>query len=288
VRVDVGEGVRLFVDVDGPGLVADGAVMRERPTLVLLHGGPAMDSSVFWGSGLDQLTDVAQIVVYDHRGAGRSDRRSAEEWNLDTWADDLVGLCAALGIVKPIVLGSSFGGMVAQRYLARHPDHPGGVVLAGTAARLDLRVVGAAFARLGGDHAGEVARRFLAGDVSAGEEYEVHCFPLYATTPIDPDQFNRVSTNEALSRHFKHEWNEIDLRPGLAAVRCPVLVIGGELDPICPAPAVAEVVRALPGGRVTFVQLAGQSHLEAAATGIANIVRSFIVGQHQPAATEAE
>src|SRR4051812_46580996 len=124
MRVDVGGGVRLFVDVDGAGWVPDGQSMRQRPTLLLLHGGPAMDSSQFRGSGLDELTDVAQVVVYDHRGAGRSDWRSREEWNLDVWADDVVGLCDALGIVKPIVLGSSFGGMVAPRYPARHPNHP--------------------------------------------------------------------------------------------------------------------------------------------------------------------
>jgi pimeloyl-ACP methyl ester carboxylesterase len=277
VRVDVGGDVRLFVDVDGPGLVTSGPVMRERPTLLLLHGGPAMDSSIFRGSGLDRLTDVAQIVLYDHRGTGRSDRRRAEEWNLDTWADDVVALCDALGIVKPIVLGSSFGGMVAQRYLARHPDHPDRVILAGTAARLDLDLVGAAFARLGGDHAGDIARRFLAGDASLSDEYDAHCLPLYATSPLDPDQFTRTLANEALSVHFKREWNATDLRPGLAAARCPVLVIGAELDPICPPAAVAELVEALPVENATFVALAGQSHLEAAVTGISDVVRTFIV-----------
>jgi proline iminopeptidase len=269
--------VRLFVDVDGPGVVTSGAVMRERPTLVLLHGGPAMDSSVFRGSGLDRLTDVAQVVFYDHRGAGRSDRRSAEEWNLDTWADDVVALCDVLGIVKPIVLGSSFGGMVAQRYLARHPDHPDRVILAGTAPRLDLEIVGAAFARLGGDHAGDIARRFLAGDVSLGQEYDSHCLPLYATAPLDAAQLSRSLANEALSVHFKREWNAMDLRPGLARVQCPVLVIGAELDPICPPAAVAELVQALPADKVTFVELARQSHVEAAANGISDLVRTFIV-----------
>ena len=277
MRVDVGGGVRLFVDVDGPGLATDGPVMRERPTLILLHGGPAMDSSIFRGSGLDRLTDVAQLVLYDHRGAGRSDRRSADEWNLDAWADDVVGLCDALGIVKPIVLGSSFGGMVAQRYLARHPDHPNRVILAGTAARVDLEIVGTAFARLGGDHVGDIARRFLAGDVSLRDEYDSHCLPLYATAPLDPDQFSRSLANEDLSVHFKREWNAMDLRRGLAGVRCPVLVIGAELDPICPPAAVAELVEALPSEKVTLVELARQSHLEAAVNGIADLVRDFIV-----------
>jgi pimeloyl-ACP methyl ester carboxylesterase len=276
VRVDIGDGVRLFVDIDGPGLVADGPVMRDRPTLLLVHGGPAMDSSVFRGSGLDELTDVAQVVCYDNRGAGRSDWRSPDEWALDTWADDVVRLCDALGIVEPVVLGSSFGGMVAQRYLARHPGHPGRVILAGTAARLDLDLVAAAFAARGGEHAAEIARCYLAGDQSRADDYDRVCLPLYATTPVEATRFARVVVNPDLSGHFKREWNTIDLRPGLAAVECPVLVVGGELDPICPVPAVDEIVKALPPQHVRFVELAGASHMEAAADGIAALVREFL------------
>jgi pimeloyl-ACP methyl ester carboxylesterase len=39
VRVN---GVRLFFDVEGAKLVPDGPVMREKPTLLLLHGGPGL------------------------------------------------------------------------------------------------------------------------------------------------------------------------------------------------------------------------------------------------------
>jgi hypothetical protein len=39
-------GERLFFDVEGASLVPDGSTMREKPTLVLLHGGPGMDRSL--------------------------------------------------------------------------------------------------------------------------------------------------------------------------------------------------------------------------------------------------
>ena len=79
-------GVRLFVDFDGAGLVADGDGMRERPTLVLLHGGPGLDHSSF-KLELAELADVAQLVYVDHRGNGRSDRATPDTWRLDQWAD---------------------------------------------------------------------------------------------------------------------------------------------------------------------------------------------------------
>ena len=40
-------GVRLFFDVEGTKLVPDGPVMREKPTLLMLHGGPGFDHSIY-------------------------------------------------------------------------------------------------------------------------------------------------------------------------------------------------------------------------------------------------
>jgi hypothetical protein len=40
-------GVRLFFDVEGAKLMPDGPAMREKPTLLLLHGGPGFDHSIY-------------------------------------------------------------------------------------------------------------------------------------------------------------------------------------------------------------------------------------------------
>ena len=136
VRVSIGD-VTLFVDVDGAALVPDGHSMRERPTLVMLHGGPGLDHTPFKQPIFSPLKEVAQVVYYDHRGNGRSDRSSPDKWNLNTWADDVVALCSALGIEHPIVFGGSFGGFVALNYAVRHPEHPAKLILSSTAAHID-------------------------------------------------------------------------------------------------------------------------------------------------------
>ncbi len=158
MRIEIEPGVRVFVDVEGAGLVADGPRMRDKPTLILLHGGPGYDHSGFKPL-FSQLADIAQIVYVDHRGHGRSDRRPASEWTLDTFADDVVRLCDALGIGKPIVLGQSFGGFVAQRYIARHPAHPGKVILSSTTHHMGLARKLAMFEKLGGLEARDAAKR---------------------------------------------------------------------------------------------------------------------------------
>ena len=141
-------GVRLYVDVENPGLIPDGNRMREKPTLLLLHGGPGFDHSGF-KPAFSALSDVAQIVYYDHRGNGRSIGTDPASWNLPQWGDDVKGLCDALGIVKPIVCGLSFGGFVAQAYATRYPEHPGKLILLSTVAKIDFPTVFATFTRLG-------------------------------------------------------------------------------------------------------------------------------------------
>jgi hypothetical protein len=65
-------GVRLFFGVAGEKVVAEGPRMRERPTLLLLHGGPGFDHSMFKPS-FAPLAEVAQLIYLDHRGNGRSE-----------------------------------------------------------------------------------------------------------------------------------------------------------------------------------------------------------------------
>ena len=122
MRVKIGD-VRLFFDVEGAKLRPDGAKMREVPTVVLLHGGPGFDHSNF-KPDFSRLTEIAQVVYLDHRGNGRSDRGDRSKWNLPQWGDDVRSFCEALEIERPIVMGVSFGGMVAMSYATRHPEHP--------------------------------------------------------------------------------------------------------------------------------------------------------------------
>jgi hypothetical protein len=82
MRVNIGD-TRLFFDVEGASLVPDGPVMRERPTVVFLHGGPGADHSVFKPT-VSPLADCAQLIYLDHRGQGRSDPSGPEHWNLKT------------------------------------------------------------------------------------------------------------------------------------------------------------------------------------------------------------
>jgi pimeloyl-ACP methyl ester carboxylesterase len=261
MRIEIEPGVRLFIDVDGASLVPDGPTMREKPTLLLLHGGPGWDHSGY-KPRFSQLADIAQIVYVDHRGQGRSDNRPREEWTLDHWADDVVRLCDALGITKPVVFGQSFGGTVAQRYLARHPEHPARVILSSTSPhlRVDRRL--AVFERLGGEVARCAAATYWSNPTpEAAEAYVRVCLPLYGRTPRSPDVQRRARIDLEIANHwFAGEARTLNLLPGLACAQCPVLVIGGEEDPVTPIEDQRDIAGALPAQWVEFHAFPGAGH----------------------------
>ncbi len=245
MRISVND-TTLYFDVEGAGLVPDGKVMREKPTLILLHGGPGADHSLYKPS-FSPLAELAQIIYLDHRGNGRSDQSDESHWNLNQWADDLDAFCDALDIKKPIVYGASFGGFVAQAYATRHPDKIGKLVLCSTAAKFDFQELIAAFDRLGGEAARDAAEGYWLNPTSESRaEYRKICVPLYQVREgRDPHLFGRVLIKDDVALWFNgpdNEMGRMDFRDALGKVTCPVLIMAGEKDPVTP-PVFSEVIR---------------------------------------------
>jgi pimeloyl-ACP methyl ester carboxylesterase len=234
-------GVHLYFDVEGAGLRAQGRQLEQVPTVLLLHGGPGADHALH-KPAFSALADVAQVVYLDHRGNGRSDPASEAGWNMAQWADDVHAFCQALQIDRPIVCGTSFGGMVAMEYATRHPAHPGALVLLSTSAQpaayAEAKV--AMFTRLGGAAVGELARRrFIDGDTSPEllRVWLETVLPLYTTTPQDPDAMRRILFKDDVTVWFNRpggEGREFDILSRLHRITCPTLVMGGALDPMLP------------------------------------------------------
>jgi pimeloyl-ACP methyl ester carboxylesterase len=279
-------GVRLFFDVEGASLVPDGRSMREKPTLVLLHGGPGFDHSIY-KPRFSALADIAQVVFLDHRGNGRSDSGPREAWTLPQWGDDVRTFCEVLGIAHPIVLGVSFGGMVALAYATRHPAHPAKLILVSTEAAggtyRERRV--ALFERFGGSEVGALARRrFLEGhtDEATLEAWVRLAFPVYTRTPRDPAVAQRTIRRPEVTRWFTQpggEGHTFNFFPALSRVQCPTLVLGGEEDPMTPIECQVDIAAALPAHLVRFERFPGCGHgvLRDAPERAMAVIRDFIV-----------
>lgn len=101
-------------------LIAQSGGPSERALLVV-HGGPDWDHT-YLRDPLDRLGDTCRVIMPDIRGCGRSTKGlPAECYTPDAAVSDLLSMLDALSLDAVSVLGFSYGGLLAQRLVARAP-----------------------------------------------------------------------------------------------------------------------------------------------------------------------
>jgi proline iminopeptidase len=258
IKVD---DVKLFFDVEGAKLRPDGQSLRQVPTLLLLHGGPGFDHSSFkpW---FTEMAGVAQVVYLDLRGNGRSDLGAPDKWCLEQWAEDVHSFCEALSIEDPIVMGHSFGGIVAMVYAAHYPDHPSKLILSSTSTQPVGERSFAVFDRLGGPRARAAAVAFWTEPNEASlASYESLCLPLYTRTAPPPGFYERAVRNPAMRLVFvEDELRRLGLLRRLDRIKCPTLLVAGEDDPITPVADMEDIAAAVRPDLIRFARFANAGH----------------------------
>jgi proline iminopeptidase len=103
-------GTRLYVDIEGAGLFPDGPVMRERPVAFIINSGPGTDHSGF-KPVMSPLSNIAQLVYFDHRGQGRSGRADPDadpaRFTLDQNVEDMEAVRHHQGVGPIVSVGAS-------------------------------------------------------------------------------------------------------------------------------------------------------------------------------------
>ncbi len=122
MRVDV-RGVGWEVEDHGEGV-----------PLLLIHGFPL--SSEIWRPIRPALEQVSRLITPDLRGFGESDAEGGD-YDVHSYATDLIALLDVLGIERAIVGGHSMGGYIALRLAAEHRQRVLGLILVSTRANAD-------------------------------------------------------------------------------------------------------------------------------------------------------
>ena len=260
MQVDL-NGQRLWFDVEGLALVPDGPEMRERPTIVLLHGGPGSFDHSYFKPDFARLSDIAQVVYLDLPGHGRSEWGDAASWSFETCADSVHDFCDTLGIARPVLYGHSLGSFVAMVYAIRHPLHARALVLQSAFARFDLRRIVEEFRRAGGDEVAAIVERAYGDDSAAVTPEEwARCWRLFGPWVLGEQERARTVVNEQLDEPGLEVMRGFDVLEQLARIECPTLVCVGELDPITPVAAAREIADALPEGIAQLAIVEGAGH----------------------------
>jgi proline iminopeptidase len=248
-------GTRIYFDVEGMGLVPDGPAMRERPVAMVIHGGPGSDHSGF-KPGFSPLAARMQLVYFDHRGQGRSDRGDPATYTLDENVEDMEALRRHLGLGPIVSIGTSYGGMVAMAHAARYPDAVSHLVLIVTAAHGGFIPRAQAIVReRGTPEQRAVCETLWAGAFRTLEQlrhYYAVMAPMYARSQdasgSDAARARTIHSPEALNRAFGPDGflRTFDLRGELSRITAPTLVLTGRHDWICPPEFAEEIARLIP------------------------------------------
>lgn len=219
--------------------------------LVLLHSLLADRGS--FDRIVEELAGRFRVIVVDLPGFGGS---SPMTGGLPDFAERVAEAIEKMcGEEKPIVLGNGFGGFLALQLAILHPDLPSRLVLADSGAcfseegRQQFRNMAVAATSKGLKAIEEVAmRRLFAADFQAlHPDLMAERRAAFLRTDIGVFQ----TACQALAG--------LDLRPALAAVRIPVLVLAGEQDQATPPEMSRELASLLPNA--TFTLLAGCAHV---------------------------
>ena len=261
-------GTEIYFDVEGMGLVPEGARMVERPVAFVIHGGPGGDHTGF-KPALTPLAERMQLVYFDHRGQGRSAKGDPATYTLDENVEDMEALRQHLGLGPIVSIGTSYGGMVAMAHAARYPSSVSHLVLVVTAAHAGFNARARQIvAERGTAEQKEVAAQLWAGALDTPEKlrryYDV-MGPLYSRSHdpvaakagrdrgiLSPEALNRAFAPGGFLQHY-------DLRPELARIVAPTLILAGRHDWICPPEFSEEIHRLVPGSDLRIFEESSHS-----------------------------
>jgi proline-specific peptidase len=240
----------------------------EGPVLVCHCGGPGF-SSLYLGD-LAGLGDELELVLLDPRGTGGSAKPSdPRAYAIEDYVSDLEGLREHLGLERMQLFGHSHGGIVAIAYAARHPEQVERLILANSLARFSPELE-AAMAAAVESHADEPwyedARAALeaeeAGEFETDEELAeltLREFPFYFARYGDDERAyletlrGDTPNADALRLFNQEQVPSFDLRPELAQIAAPTLVITGEEDFITGPLSAAELSNGIAGAETVLI-----------------------------------
>ena len=259
VRVN---NIQLYYEVHGQG-----------EPLVLIMGLGANTRG--WDMQVPAFSREFQVVAFDNRGSGRSDK-PATSYSMRLFAEDTAGLMDALGIASAHVYGVSMGGFIAQELALSYPQRVRTLVLGATscggrqaaAASPEQLTLMASLNTLGPEEAAERGLPLLYSDEFIAQKRQelIQRSLAHADLRSPPEAFGRQV--QAAVRHKAYD--------RLPQIRCPTLIISGSEDKIVPAENSRILADRIPGAELVVLPKAGHGYPVECAEESNAIVLAFL------------
>jgi proline iminopeptidase len=293
--VTVGDGITVAVRAAGSGA-----------PVIALHGGPGFRD--YLSPDLEPLTSSFRVISYDQRGSGHSTVVTDPTLlTAPAFVADLDRVRESFGIARVTLLGHSWGAGLAALYAIAHPDRVERLLLVGPMPpRADPHMT--AFSQTlqsrftDGDRAAMTeasARRQQASDADAADACRAYYAVfikayLHSVAAAARMRGDLCAAPAAALRNFSTINQSImgslgafDLRPQLAAIKVPTLVIHGASDPI-PMASAREWAASLGDGRLLVIEQSGHFPFVERPDAFFPAATAFLQGEWPPAARRVE
>ena len=244
----IANGIRTRYELRGQG-----------PLLVLIHG--AGDNLGMWYHQTPAFSARHKVLTYDVRGFGRTELPPGP-YSIRILAEDLFALISALSLPPACVLGYSMGGRIGLELALAYPEAVCALVLANSGVlprartpELDERARRMQQLFQQGDNEA-IAQEMTLSAVSPGfGERDPGAFARYKAVKLQNDPRGLAAAMAAL-------WGETSI-PDLGSLKCPVLIIAGELDAYMDEAAAKTLQAAIPGSEMHLLPTGHASAIEA-------------------------
>lgn len=210
-------------------------VMGQGEPVLFLHGW--MGSWRYWLPTMETVAKQFRAYSFDFWGFGDSDK-DAEAHTVEEYVEQVIRFLDGMGIVRTRLVGHSMGGMVALKTAIDHPERivrvaTAGAVIEGSALAPLLKLTTSQL----------IARLFVRRPVVQGVWRRLlqNVRTGWSRWFQEVVEESTKSSREAVWRSVR-SMRETDLRPELARLRVPALIVHGAEDDIVD-PGQAEVVR---------------------------------------------
>ncbi len=251
---------------------------KDKP-IIVLHGGPGLNHEYLLPNLL-KLAGNHRVIFYDQRGSGKSVPTDLDEdsINIQQFVNDLEVLRKSLGIEKFILVGHSWGGMLAMQYATKYPDRISAMILMNSLPctskgiqeymeeyRKRMKTVDKEIAAI------QSSKEFVSGEPRTVASFCRTMFKTYCFNSEDVQKISFNFTSDSTISSLKVTdiflssfilKPDIDLRPKLRELQIPTLLIHGDFDPI-PVSAAVEISTAIPDSQLVLIERCGHfSYIE--------------------------
>ncbi|KRR03830.1 alpha/beta hydrolase [Bradyrhizobium valentinum] len=234
-----------FVTRDGVNLAYE--IYGDAPDTMLFIPPWSIVHSRIYKAQLPYFSERFRCVTYDGRGNGKSDRpRDVAAYTLDNYLADALAVMDALDVGQTILVGLSFGGLLASVLAAYHPERVRAAILAGTVSTIGP----AHYERLAASHFLAARDRYEGWD-KFNRDYWLKNYPDFAEFFIrnicsEPHSTKQIEDGigwaaETSGPTLIKTVEARNVPPGFDVseemyrkIRCPVLFIHGDNDQIQP------------------------------------------------------